>query len=70
MDVGNLKKYLFYAIGEILLVVIGILIAIQLNNFNEQRRSENNGTLVLGKLKQELEQDITYFNSLSVQYDL
>ena len=35
MSSGNSKKYLFYAIGEILLVVIGILIALQINNWNE-----------------------------------
>ena len=32
------KKYLLYAIGEIILVVIGILIALQINNWNEQRK--------------------------------
>lgn len=36
------KKYLLYAIGEIILVVIGILIALQINNWNE-----NNKALVL-----------------------
>jgi len=33
----NVKKYLLYAIGEILLVVIGILIALQINTWNQQR---------------------------------
>jgi hypothetical protein len=32
---GSITKYLLYAIGEILLVVIGILIALQVNNWNE-----------------------------------
>ncbi len=31
-------KYLLYAFGEILLVVIGILIALQVNNWNEGRK--------------------------------
>ena len=35
---ARLRKYFFYAIGEILLVVIGILIAIQVNNRNEKRK--------------------------------
>ena len=34
-------KYFKYAIGEILLVVIGILIAVQLNNYNEKENSQN-----------------------------
>lgn len=32
------RKYLLYALGEILLVVIGILIALQANNWNEERK--------------------------------
>jgi len=34
---GKTGKYLKYAIGEIVLVVIGILIALQINNWNSQR---------------------------------
>jgi len=34
---GKFSKYLLYAIGEILLVVIGILIALEVNNWNENR---------------------------------
>jgi hypothetical protein len=34
LDEGSLRKYLVYAIGEITLVVIGILIALQINNWN------------------------------------
>jgi len=35
---GKNRRYLKYAIGEIILVVIGILIALQINNWNEQRK--------------------------------
>ena len=35
---GKAQKYLKYAIGEIVLVVIGILIALQINNWNEERK--------------------------------
>ena len=35
---GKTKTYLLYAIGEIILVVIGILIALQINNTNENRK--------------------------------
>ncbi len=38
METGKTGKYLKYAIGEIILVVIGILIALQINNWNEIRK--------------------------------
>ena len=38
---NKLAKYLLYAIGEIILVVIGILIALQINNWNEARKTES-----------------------------
>ena len=37
MSEGKTSKYFKYAIGEILLVVIGILIALQINNWNSNR---------------------------------
>ena len=45
--------YFKYAIGEIVLVVIGILIALQINNWNEQRKDEVNTKLMLNQLKEE-----------------
>jgi len=36
---GKNRKYFKYAIGEIVLVVIGILIALQINNWNENRKN-------------------------------
>ena len=36
-------KYFEYAVGEIILVVIGILIALQINNWNEGRKTINEG---------------------------
>ncbi len=38
METGKTAKYFKYAIGEIILVVIGILIALQINNWNENRK--------------------------------
>jgi hypothetical protein len=38
---GKTSNYLKYAIGEIILVVIGILIALQINNWNENRKLKN-----------------------------
>ncbi|WP_299164553.1 DUF6090 family protein, partial [uncultured Eudoraea sp.] len=35
---NKVSKYMFYAIGEIVLVVIGILIALSINNWNDYRK--------------------------------
>ena len=44
-------KYLRYAIGEIVLVVIGILIALQINNWNEEKKEQKLGVVVLHDIK-------------------
>lgn len=41
IDGGSFNKYLIYAAGEILLVMIGILLALQINNANEARKDRN-----------------------------
>ena len=46
-------KYLKYAIGEILLVMIGILLALQVNNWNEKRRNKINEQFILNSLHQD-----------------
>ncbi len=46
-------KYFKYAIGEIILVVIGILIALQINNWNEKRKDVAKEQLILKQLQRE-----------------
>lgn len=58
MEKNKIGKYLKYAIGEILLVVIGILIAIQINNFNELNREHKIAQQYLKSIKTDLEKDI------------
>ena len=55
---GSARKYILYAIGEIALVVIGILIALQINNWNEIRKMEKEEAFILAKLKTNIEHDI------------
>jgi len=50
---GKTSKYLKYAIGEIVLVVIGILIALSINNWNEHRRESQIEIKALTDLKNE-----------------
>jgi hypothetical protein len=48
-------KYLKYAIGEIILVVIGILIALQINNWNENRKNIIKERNIISEIHQEFE---------------
>ncbi|NVK48260.1 MAG: hypothetical protein HWE09_00735 [Cyclobacteriaceae bacterium] len=47
-------RYLIYALGEVLLVVIGILIALQVNNWNEDRKLEKVSDQTLQSLEEEI----------------
>ena len=51
-------KYFKYAIGEIILVVIGILIALQINNWNEIRKKKKQIDVIYTTIKQNLKTDL------------
>ncbi|MCB9318270.1 MAG: hypothetical protein H6570_03235 [Lewinellaceae bacterium] len=54
---NRFSKYLVYAIGEIILVVIGILIALQINEWNERRQHHQEENRILLSLKKDLIND-------------
>ncbi|WP_411768153.1 DUF6090 family protein [Winogradskyella sp. A3E31] len=58
MEKGKTSRYLKYAIGEIILVVIGILIALQINNWNEEKETTRKTNKLLEDVLQDLEFDI------------
>ena len=51
-------KYLKYAIGEIILVVIGILIALSINNWNEEKRNKKKIITIFKDVQEDLLNDI------------
>mgnify|MGYP006902135926 CR=1 FL=1 len=61
MEKGKTSRYLKYAIGEIILVVIGILIALQINTWNESRKLKNNEVSILKDLIENLQNDYASF---------
>jgi len=66
---GKFSKYLLYAIGEIVLVVIGILIALQINNLNEHRKNMEFEKEILTQIQTNLKKDkLTLMHILS-NYD-
>jgi hypothetical protein len=66
---GRINKYLFYAIGEILLVVIGILIALQINNLNEEKKENVLAGTYLENLKLDLKADLKALENASNDLD-
>ena len=69
MSENKTGKYLKYAIGEIVLVVIGILIALQINNWNEERKNELKENVYLEGIKNDLEMDVKYIEWLIPRYE-
>ncbi len=57
MEQNKTGKYLKYAIGEIVLVVIGILIALSINNWNEQRKDLKTVSRLFQNLESSLKTD-------------
>lgn len=66
----KIKKYLNYAIGEIILVVIGILIALQINNWNEQNKINKSININLLTLKENLLEDQQQLEYLETQMSM
>lgn len=69
---NKFRNYLLYAIGEIILVVIGILIAIQLNNINETSKNRDKELVFLLNLKEDSYLDVinlTKSDSLFATYE-
>jgi len=60
---NKFSKYLLYAIGEVALVVIGILIALGINDWNEKRKVNLQELTILNELKLSLESNKTILNN-------
>jgi hypothetical protein len=62
MQTGKTAKYFKYAFGEIVLVVIGILIALSINNWNEKRKLKLEETKTLKSLLNEFNDNLEKFD--------
>lgn len=60
---GKFRKYAPYALGEIILVVVGILIALQINNWNEERKAKIRADNYIEKLINDLVTDTININN-------
>ena len=60
---GKFSKYLLYAIGEILLVVIGILIALQVDTWNQEKKERQLELGILKEVRDNLSDDLSKIES-------
>ena len=65
---NKFSKYLLYAIGEIILVVIGILIALQINNANEVAKQQKQQKIYETNLITELHSDLKTLDELDTHF--
>ena len=66
---NRFRKYLLYAIGEIVLVVIGILIALQINNWNEEKKNKAFEKEILEQLSANLIKDKITLQEITTNFD-
>ncbi|MDX1702448.1 MAG: DUF6090 family protein, partial [Melioribacteraceae bacterium] len=64
LGTANTSKYILYAVGEIALVVIGILIALQINNWNERNKTRAKEYQALSEILSDLDVSITSLNHI------
>lgn len=62
-------KYMRYAIGEILLVVVGILIALSINNWNESQKEKKTVQSIYSIVAKDLQNDINDLNEILRIYE-
>lgn len=65
---GRITRYLTYALGEIVLVMIGILLALQINDWNEQRKLRTAEIKLLRNFESSLESDVESFVEYIEEY--
>lgn len=63
LNEGKTSKYFKYALGEVVLVVIGILVALQINNWNEWRKDRIKEKIILNDLAKNIEINIQTFQN-------
>lgn len=65
----KVRNYILYALGEILLVMIGILLALQVNNYNEKRKLKSSINNTLRNISYDLETDTTFASNIIKFYE-
>ena len=69
MGKNKAGKYLKYTIGEILLVVVGILIALQINNWNETQKGKVKATTILEDIRSDMHKDLQNIENMKPYWE-
>lgn len=64
---NSVKKYVGYALGEMILIIISLLLALQLNQFNTNRIKEKKRQYYIQQLAQDLQQDLKSIENATIQ---
>lgn len=70
IESGSVKRYILYAAGEIFLVMIGILLALQVNNWNEERKNRTLEKEILREINQEFKANLHEFEGNLSRYEI
>src|SRR5690349_7547424 len=68
VSTNKVGAYLLYAAGEIVLIVIGILFALSISNWNDERKTRGREEYFLSKITSNLNDDIKHFK-LVIEYE-
>jgi hypothetical protein len=69
LDENQTGRYLKYAVGEIILVMIGILLALQVNNWNQNRQLQKEEIIILKGLNQEFSENLVRFDTIYKRHE-
>ena len=72
MSNNKITTYLLYAVGEITLVVVGILIAVGIDNWNQSQKEKESSKLILNGIRKELaeaKKDLEFFLDFRLKYE-
>ena len=58
LDEGKLVRYITYAIGKVVLIIVGILFALKINDWNEEKKDRQTETKILTEIRINLLHDL------------
>lgn len=66
---NRFSKYLLYALGEIVLVMIGILLALQVNTWNSKREAKASEAILVQQIHVEMKDNLEQFSSIQLSIE-